>query len=278
MATFNYFKDTKMTILPENRLILITANSNLISTFDDFQYPDAGEFESSFDLCGLHNGEGNPEVIDFNSMKWLVLSVNVKDLDFSANEFVTFKKGSVVHCGDQRTATNYLYNSEGGDKYYIQGLLNGSEISNKIIKAGDNSIIVCGNNCIVIAGKNSDIWANYNSKVKVGHSSCITIEDTSTCNENCHVNGNRFPNCNYSKASIDGLDYYSVDVFYHKNGYKIEACDNLNNIEKYLSLESELHKILNENNYRESKEEDSILSKMEDVWWMLTEEERKLID
>lgn len=259
------------------RNVLVTANSKLISTFDDFQYPQTGEFESSFDLCGLHNGEGNPEVIDFNSMKWLVLSVCIKDLDFSANEYVTFKKGSVVHCGDQYSATNYLYNSKGGDKHYIQGLILSHGGDDKIIKSGDNSQITCGKNCVVISGKNSTVYADCNSKVKVDWNSYIIIQDTSTCNDGC-VQGNRFTNCNYSEAEIGPLDYYSLQYFYHKNEHKIEVCDELNNLEKYLLLESELVKTRIENNYRDNKEEDDIMDKMDDAWWVLTEEEREMID
>lgn len=217
----------------EETLILVTANSKLESTFEGFQFPESGEFDSSTDLCGLHFGEGNSQVIDFDAIKWLVLKIKFNDLKFHNNEFVSFKKGSVILVGNKQSATSYIFNN-GGDIYYINGL----EITvanDMVIKAGDNANIKCGMNCIVVAGNDSNVFADFGSKVKVGHSSSIFIEDTSTC-QDCFI-GNRFPTCNYSNANIRDLNYFDTMSFFHKNGPKLEVCNSISNYEKYLLLE-----------------------------------------
>lgn len=89
-------------------LVLITANSRRVSTFDDFTFPEEGKSFSSYrNLYGLLNGEGDASILDYFAMKWIVIDASIENKDV-ADGIVSFRVGKIVHIGDEVSATKFI--------------------------------------------------------------------------------------------------------------------------------------------------------------------------
>ena len=176
-------------------LILRTCFSDMRST-NNLIWPQSGyvmapdwypSVECGRGLHGLLWGEGDGHLlINTRNSKWLVAEVNLEDV-IDLNGKVKFPEAWVVHCGNQESATQYLYKANpskringlvltnlGRDACLIGGtysILTGGDDAN--IEALSNSKITGGNNCSVRAGFYSKIKCGSNAMVSCGSESSV---------------------------------------------------------------------------------------------------------
>ena len=134
-------------------------------------------------LHGLLWGEGNGELLSWEEDdKWLVLEVEESDI-IDLGGKVKFPSCKVVHVGDQKSATNYMY--EHSKLKAIVGLM---------IQVGNSSTILSGYGSKITSGEGSKITSGEGSKITSGDYNTITSGDYSTItsgNYSTITSGNR---------------------------------------------------------------------------------------
>jgi len=146
-------------------LMLRTCDSDLRS-WDSFKWPESGPVEApDWDPAprcggGLHGllwGKGNGgELLDWRvPAKWLVCEINSEDIVHIPGGKIKVPRATVVHCGDQLSATNYLI-AHGG-----KGRIDGASVA-----AGHNTTIETGEHGSATVGHHSTAFAgNYGTAV-----------------------------------------------------------------------------------------------------------------
>jgi len=166
-------------------LMIRTCSPDLRSYNGRFRWPDSGIVEAPdwdpLPTCGngLHGllwGEGDGCLLNWDSSsKWLVCEVNSEDV-VDLNGKVKVPKATVVHCGDQFSATNYLL-SHGGEGKDIVGIINtvgkyGTSVVGKYGKAnaGDLGTAVSGSYGTSISGYlGTSYTANWGTAIAGGY-------------------------------------------------------------------------------------------------------------
>lgn len=120
------------------------------------KYPIAEEVVGGGEGWLWGEGDGFYGYYSLDSI-WIVTEVAALNI-VPRDGFVTFSKGTVVFCGDRKSATNYLLANGGKGKAVI-----GAEIV-----AGDNQHVVVGDWGTAIGGNNSTAQAGLNGKATVG--------------------------------------------------------------------------------------------------------------
>jgi hypothetical protein len=102
---------------PATALVLRTCKADMTS-HGGFRWPESGPVECpdfqptaecGHGLHGLLWGEGDGGLIDWTERaRWLVVEVDAATV-VDLNGKVKFPRGTVVHCGDRSSATDYLY-------------------------------------------------------------------------------------------------------------------------------------------------------------------------
>jgi len=105
-------------------LVLRTCDENL-KAYNGFQWPASGliaapdwrsDAECGHGLHGLLWGEGDGSLLNWDAKaKWLVVEVEESSIVDLAGK-VKFPRGVVVHCGDRKSATDYIAANGGGAK------------------------------------------------------------------------------------------------------------------------------------------------------------------
>ena len=161
---------------PKTVLVLRVNNPDMTS-HGGFLYPESGVVSApDWDPkpeCGkgLHGwlwGEGNSFAADdkcsLKDAKWLVLKVSSKDVvDLSGK--VKFPSGTVVHCGDRKSATDYLY-KHGAKGAVIGGMLTVGDHS--FATVGDHGTATAGNFGTATAGNFGTATAGYKGTATAG--------------------------------------------------------------------------------------------------------------
>ncbi len=158
-----------MNALSQKRVYALrTCNSDLRS-HGGFQWPDSGRCEApdwkpdancGNGLHGLLNGEGGGCYLDWSpEAKWLVCDITEAHeaglvVDLSGN--IKFPYCEVVHCGDQRSATQFL--SDTG----ITGAIVGA-----FLTAGYSGTATAGDSGTATAGNWGTATAGYSGTVQV---------------------------------------------------------------------------------------------------------------
>ena len=173
--------------------VLRTCDANLKS-HNDFQWPEKGEVscpdwdpkpECGNGLHGLLNGKDKGSyLLDWDlGAKWLVVSVNPKDI-VDLDDKVKFKEGIVVHCGDRKSATDFII-SKGADP---------SKVAGAFLTGGDKLTVTGGYSSTVTGGHDSTVTGGDESTVTGGHFSTVTggYYSTATGGDESTVTGGHF--------------------------------------------------------------------------------------
>ena len=164
-------------------LVLRTCNENLKS-YGAFQWPESGPVqapdwnpkpECGNGLHGLLWGEGNGGLLDWDpSAKWLVCEVDPNEI-IELDGKVKFPRCTVVHCGDQNSATNYIAEHGGAGKAIVGHTATAGD--HGTATAGDRGTATTGNNGTATAGYNGTATAGNNGKTTVGDFGTATAGD-----------------------------------------------------------------------------------------------------
>ncbi len=129
-------------VSPVTSLVLRTCNADLTS-HQGFQWPASGpveapdwssEAECGHGLHGLLWGEGGGQLLDWSEdAKWLVVEVDAAST-VEIGQKVKFPRGTVIHVGDRKSATEYLL---------AHGAV-GKKVTGAIVSSGDGGTSTSG--------------------------------------------------------------------------------------------------------------------------------------
>jgi hypothetical protein len=155
-------------------LVLRTCKADLTSR-GGFRWPAAGYVEApdwnpiaecGNGLHGLLWGEGNGELVSWEQdAKWLVVEVETSVIVPIGPDKVKFPRGVVVHCGDRKSATEYLAAHGGAGRAIVGGTAT----------AGDSGTATAGDRGTATAGDSGTLllkWWDESSgryRVAVGY-------------------------------------------------------------------------------------------------------------
>jgi len=133
------------------------------------------EPECGHGLHGLRHGEGDSERLDWSKgAHWLVIEADARDVvdikDGGAK--AKCRKCTIVHIGDQKTATQYLL-EHGGYGRAIVGLIAACG-HNEHIVGGDRCHLTGGNDATVTGGDNATVTGGYGAKGTGGDRAMVT--------------------------------------------------------------------------------------------------------
>ena len=161
--------------------MLKTVNSDM-TAYHDFKWPKRGKVEApDWDpapLCGggLHgllDGEGDGTHLIFDpSAVWLVVKID-RDEVVELEGKVKVPQGSVVHCGNQVSATQYL------QKKGLNGAIVGATVTRGaygIATVGHNGTAVAGHKGTAVAGKHGTALAGIEGKAVVDAGGTAKVE------------------------------------------------------------------------------------------------------
>jgi hypothetical protein len=121
-------------------------------------------------LHGLLWGEGDGSLLNYEpDARWLVVAVNDNAIVDLGGK-VKFPKGEVIHCGDMKSATEYIARHGGG----------GRAIVGYTATAGDNGTATAGDYGTATAGYNGTATAGYNGTATAGDYGTATAGDYGT--------------------------------------------------------------------------------------------------
>ena len=149
--------------------MLKTVNEDM-TAYHDFKWPKRGKVEApDWDpepicgggLHGLLDGEGDGTLLNWSSKaKWLVVKIDQDEAIEIAGK-VKVPRGSVVHCGNQVSATQYL------QKRGLTGAIVGA-------------MVVRGDRGTATAGYSGTATAGYSGTATAGYSGIATAGDSGT--------------------------------------------------------------------------------------------------
>jgi hypothetical protein len=171
-------KTTKDTVL-----VLRTCSANMTSHVD-FKWPKRGpvsapdwidNYECGHGLHGWLWGEGDGTLghVDTPKAKWLVVRVIASEVRHGAGHLIgkcKFPRGYVVHCGDRKSATEYIMRHGASGKAVI-----GSTVT-----AGDYGTATAGDYGTATAGHGGTAAAGYRGTATAGHGGTATAGDGAT--------------------------------------------------------------------------------------------------
>lgn len=162
----------------ETALVLRTCNADLTS-HGEFRWPESGTVEAPdwqpTKECGngLHgwlHGEGDGILGNWSpDAKWLVVSVEVATIVDLGGK-VKFPRGEVVHCGDRKSATEYLA---------VNGCA-GRKIIGGTATAGYRGTATAGVSGTATAGYRGTATAGYGGTATAGDRGTATAGDSGT--------------------------------------------------------------------------------------------------
>ena len=168
--------------MDDSVLVLRTVSKNMVS-YNGFTWPKSGyaeakDWQPTFNcgngLHGLLWGEGNGTYLDWsNEAVWLVVKVEKKNLltgEGHLKDKCKFKCGDIVHCGNQKSATNYM--QKNGE--------NGKVITGITATAGDSGTATVGDYGTVTAGDYGTATAGDYGTVTAGDYGTATAGDRGT--------------------------------------------------------------------------------------------------
>jgi hypothetical protein len=171
-----------MSVSSQKRVYALRTCDSDLRGHGGFQWPDTGRCEApdwksdancGNGLHGLLNGEGRGSYLDWSpKAKWLVCDITEAHeaglvVDLSGK--IKFPYCEVVHCGDQRSATQFL--SDAG----ITGAIVGA-----FLTAGDWGTATAGYWGTATAGDRGTATAGYRGTATAGYSGTATAGDWGT--------------------------------------------------------------------------------------------------
>jgi len=147
-------------------LVLRTCNENLRS-YQGFQWPESGSVKcddwNPKPVCGngLHGllwGAGNGSLLDWGkSAKWLVVRAK-KVVDIGGDK-VKFARGEVIHCGDRKSATDYIIAHGAEPQYVVGAFLTGGDYAT--VTGGYSATVTGGDRATVTGGDYATLIVKY---------------------------------------------------------------------------------------------------------------------
>jgi hypothetical protein len=145
--------------MTEKALMLRTCNEDMTS-HGGFVWPESGPVEApDWDpdpVCGggLHGllwGEGDGALLDWGvDARWLVVEVDASEIVCVGGK-VKVPRGTVVHCGDQQSATRYLAEHGGAGRAIVGGIATAGRYGTAT--AGDEGTATAGDEGTATAGR-----------------------------------------------------------------------------------------------------------------------------
>ena len=145
-------------------LVLRTCNPDL-SSHNGFVWPASGPVackdwkpvpECGNGLHGLAWGEGDGSVLNWSpNAKWLVVSVPEESL-VEIDRKVKFPRGEVVHCGDRKSATDFM----------IAQLCRAASVVGCTLTGGNESTLTGGDRSTLTGGYGSTLTGGYGSTLQ----------------------------------------------------------------------------------------------------------------
>ena len=133
---------------PETVLVLRTCAANMTS-YQGFKWPKSGKVSApdwkptktcGNGLHGLPWGEGNGSLLNWaDDAKWLVVEVAASEIVVIDDAKVKFPGGVVVHCGDRKSATDYIAEHGAAGKAIVGGTATAGD--GGTATAGDRGIL-----------------------------------------------------------------------------------------------------------------------------------------
>jgi len=167
-----------VTVTADRVLVLRTCAKDMTSYEGSFQWPTYGPVEApdwqatmecGRGLHGLLWGEGDGRLLDFDGdAKWLVVEVP-KDAIVDLDGKVKFPRGEVVHCGDRKSATEY-----------IRARAPGRAVVGSTATAGDRGTATAGYRGTATAGDEGTATAGYRGTATAGDRGTATAGDRGT--------------------------------------------------------------------------------------------------
>ena len=168
-------------------LVLRTCSKDLTG-HGGFQWPASGPVKCSdwspAAECGhgLHAllwGEGNGELVSWDPhSKWLVVEVDAADIVAIGSDKVKFPRGEVVHCGDQKSATEYLAAHGAAGRAIVGGTAAAGY--GGTAAAGYRGTATAGYRGTATAGDRGTATAGYSGTAAAGYSGTATAGDRGT--------------------------------------------------------------------------------------------------
>ena len=215
---------------PKTVLVLRACNNDM-SSRDGIVWPSSGPVEAPdwepTKECGngLHgwlHGHGDGSVSDYwsDDCKWLVVKVKTRHL-IDLDDKVKFKKGTVVFCGDRKSATDYIIANDplAATKpvigAFVTTLCHGSSTS------GDHGTSTSGDYSISISGDHGTSISGVCGTSSSGHYSASTSGDhgTSTSGDyGTSTSGDRGASTSGHAGKATSGEDGAIIIKYYKNG------------------------------------------------------------
>jgi len=161
--------------MEKTALVLRTCNPDLTS-HGGFKWPDNGPVacpdwdatpECGHGLHGLLWGEGCGELLNWSTdAKWLVVEVLESEIVQLGTDKVKFPRGAVVHCGDRKSATDYL----------LSKLTKSASVVGATVTAGDGGIATAGDGGTATAGYGGTATAGDGGTATAGDGGVIQLK------------------------------------------------------------------------------------------------------
>jgi len=159
--------------MEKTALVLRTCNPDLTS-HGGFKWPDNGPVacpdwdatpECGHGLHGLLWGEGCGELLNWSTdAKWLVVEVLESEIVQLGTDKVKFPRGAVVHCGDRKSATDYL----------LSKLTKSASVVGATVTAGYGGTATAGDRGTATAGDGGTATAGYGGTATAGDGGIAT--------------------------------------------------------------------------------------------------------
>ena len=157
--------------LAKKVLVLRTCEPDM-SSYGGFVWPESGRVTATYwdakpecgnGLHGLLWGRGDGELLNWNNdVKWLVVAVDSESVVDLGGK-VKFPAGDVVHCGDRKSATDYI-------------IANGADATNVVgafITGGDRATVTGGHRATVTGGDRATLlllhWDGMRNRIMVAY-------------------------------------------------------------------------------------------------------------
>lgn len=173
--------------VPAKLLALKSVNANMVSK-NDFRWPESGQVEApdweATKECGngLHAfawGSGDGSLANWDEgARWLVIDVDIEAGMVELWGSIKFRRGTVVHCGDRISATQYLLSQNPG----LKGIIGASSVCGDggAATAGDYGTATAGYRGTAIVGDHGTAIAGHRGAATAGRRGTATVGDGGT--------------------------------------------------------------------------------------------------
>ena len=163
-------------------LMLRTCNADM-SSYNGFLWPESGPVECpdwdpvpecGYGLHGLPWGEGDGSLLDWGEdAKWLVWEAEASAVvDIGGKSKAP--KGTVVHCGDRKSATDFILANGGTGKAVVGAVVSAGNHGTATV--GDRGTATAGDRGTATAGDYGTATAGYGGTATVGEKGRIQVE------------------------------------------------------------------------------------------------------